>query len=329
MKISNGNNEAGSNRSWSFVRIAVAGLLLTASALKCWQLATEPIIGTSLLDSRWLLMATVEFELFFGLWLLANIWTKPTWAAALACFGLFTCVSLCKALSGHASCGCFGSIQVNPWYTGALDLVVMASLLRWRPSPAFPLPPGEGKGKGGGPAVSFTTQRATAVLVIWLAVGLPAAFAIGSYADTTISDAGEIIGDGKIVVLKPETWVGKRFPLLGHIDIGDKLANGLWIVLLHRHNCSACREAAAEYELLAKDFSTKSSCPKIALIECPPYAPNAKEDGSMVIGRMDEGHEWQLSGPTSVLIDAGQVRSVFTNARDAELVKAIWGSSGS
>lgn len=77
--------------------ILMAAVLLTAAVLKAYQLATKPIIGTGLLDSRWLLMATVEFELFFGLWLLANIWAKPTWAAALACFGLFTVVSLCKA----------------------------------------------------------------------------------------------------------------------------------------------------------------------------------------------------------------------------------------
>ena len=85
---------------YDVVRILMAAVLLTAAVLKAYQLATEPIIGTGLLDSRWLLMATVEFELFFGLWLLANIWAKPTWAAALACFGLFTVVSLCKAHLG-------------------------------------------------------------------------------------------------------------------------------------------------------------------------------------------------------------------------------------
>ena len=110
---------------YDVLRIFVAAVLLTAAVLKAYQLATEPIIGTGLLDSRWLLMVTVEFELFFGIWLLANIWAKPTWAAALACFGVFTCVSLCKALSGHASCGCFGRVPVNPWYTGGLDLAVI------------------------------------------------------------------------------------------------------------------------------------------------------------------------------------------------------------
>ena len=79
---------------YNVVRIAVGLLLLTAAGLKGYQLATEPVLGAGFLDSRWLLVVTVEFELFFGLWLLANIWPRPSWAVALFCFGVFACVSL-------------------------------------------------------------------------------------------------------------------------------------------------------------------------------------------------------------------------------------------
>ena len=189
-------------------------------------------------------MATVEFEFFFGLWLLANLWAKPTWAAALACFGLFTCVSVCKAISGHATCGCFGRVAVNPWYTGTLDVAVILSLLRWRPKESF-----------------FAIQRATAVLVIWLAVGLPAAYAMASYSPATLSEAGEVMGNGKIVVLEPEKWIGKHFPLLDYIDIGDKLKKGKWVVLLYHHDCAKCQKAIKDHH---------SS--KTILVEMPPYA---------------------------------------------------------
>ena len=47
---------------YDVVRLLVALLLLLAGGLKAHQLATEPIIGSGLLDNRWLLMATVEFE---------------------------------------------------------------------------------------------------------------------------------------------------------------------------------------------------------------------------------------------------------------------------
>ena len=210
--------------NYDVVRILVALLLLTASALKCWQLATEPVLGTSLLESRWLLMATVEGELLLGLWLLlAGVWVKPTWAVAIACFGLFACVSFCKALSGHATCGCFGRVVVNPWYTTGLDLAVVASLLRWRPSFASPLSSGgEGKGEGNRPLLPIT-RRATAVVVIWLLIGVPAAIAMGSYTDTTVSEAGGVKKvSGTIVwsidlfrlrsTLRPCTDSGNRSP---------------------------------------------------------------------------------------------------------------------
>jgi len=153
---------------------------------------------------------------------------------------------------------------------------------------------------------------------------------MGRYTDTTLSDAGEIIGNGKVVVLKPETWVGKRFPLLGHIDIGNELSSGLWVVLLHRHTCTGCQDALSKWKPLARDFSGRLNCPKVALVECPPYARQATtaEDGSLITGRLGAAKEWQLSGATTVLIDGGKVQSVFTDGREVELAKAIWGDGG-
>jgi len=115
------------------IRIALGLLLLTAAGFKAHQLATEPVLGAGLLDSRWLLMATVEFELLLGLALLWNVWRRPTWAATVTCFALFACVSLYKGLSGEATCGCLGRIRINPWYTLAFDIAVVFALVRYRP----------------------------------------------------------------------------------------------------------------------------------------------------------------------------------------------------
>lgn len=118
---------------YDVVRVALAVLLLAAAGLKAHSLATEPVLATGLLDSRWVLIVAVEFELLFALWLSANISPKPTWAAALACFGLFTCISVYKALSGETTCGCFGS-AVNPWWTATLDLAIVFCLFYCRPA---------------------------------------------------------------------------------------------------------------------------------------------------------------------------------------------------
>ena len=81
-----------------------------------------------LLHSRTFLIGIVEFELLLGLLLLSGILPRLTWAASLLCFGGFALASLYKALSGDASCGCFGKLPVNPWYTVGLDSVAVASI---------------------------------------------------------------------------------------------------------------------------------------------------------------------------------------------------------
>lgn len=78
---------------YDVVRGLLGLILLTAAGFKGYELATEPVLGTGLLNSRWLLIAVVQFELLFGFWLFAGILPKATWRFALACFACFASVS--------------------------------------------------------------------------------------------------------------------------------------------------------------------------------------------------------------------------------------------
>ena len=60
----------------------VALVLLVAAVLKAHQLATEPVVGSGLLDSRWLLVAVVQHELFLAFWLLSGLFPRTA-----CCFG--------------------------------------------------------------------------------------------------------------------------------------------------------------------------------------------------------------------------------------------------
>ncbi|MFV1965060.1 MAG: MauE/DoxX family redox-associated membrane protein [Pirellulaceae bacterium] len=106
----------------TLLRALLGVVLLIAAALKAWQLSTEPVAEDGLLTSRGFLIALVEFELLFGLCLLFGLVPRVTWPIAMLCFVGFSCVALYKALSGAASCGCFGKVEVNPWYTFAFDV---------------------------------------------------------------------------------------------------------------------------------------------------------------------------------------------------------------
>ena len=292
---------AGTRRvpgTFGVVRLALGLLLLAAAALKGQQLAAEPVGGTGLLDSRLVLVAAVECELLFGLWLLSGLLPRATWMAACGCFGLFACVSLYKGLSGAASCGCFGRVAVNPWYTFALDTAAVLALLRFpppRPLPSsFILPPS-----------SF------AVLALFLLLGLPAGWAMATYRAASLDDAGELLGDGRVVVLEPVKWIGKRFPLLPYIDIGDQLAEGEWIVVLYRHGCPDCHRLLSELRNSVAIRPDRTPSAVIATVALPPHAvagacQESPAGRAIMSGRVAESRGWLLTTPAIVHVSNGR-----------------------
>ena len=89
-------------------------LLLVAAILKGHELLTTPVAGKDLWSWRPFLILTVEFELALSIWLLSSLLKKAAWLASLLCFSSFSVITFYKAVTGSASCGCFGSVHVNP-----------------------------------------------------------------------------------------------------------------------------------------------------------------------------------------------------------------------
>ena len=318
---------------YDVVRILAAFVLLTAAFLKAYALSTEPVIEHSMLDNRWLLMGLVEFELLFGFWLLANLTPRLTWLMLVGCFSAFTGVSLYKAFSGYASCGCFGRTAVSPWYTSAGDCAFVISLLIWRPH-LLPSPAGRGtEGEGGRGLSQFSSdengtvpiivqsvrvllsRRTMAVLLAWLAIGLPAGYTMGAYTDATLSDAGTIIGTGKIVVLEPGRWIGKTFPLVNFVDIGERLKEGYWLVLLYHYDCPKCRATIHDLSRIAHELRAQ----RVALVAMPPYGgginiATSVPDCALAMGRLNEGSgtHWFAETPLIVTLRDSEVTSIRT-----------------
>jgi hypothetical protein len=242
-------------------------------------------------------MAVVEFEFILGIALLSGLWPRLVWFAAMACFALFSGLTLYKALSGEASCGCFGRVAVNPWYTLVLDLSTVTALAIFRPRPE--------------PVRAPPTPRyrlATAIVAI-LAAGVPSGIAIASYAPVAVSEEGDLVDAGGIVILEPEKWVGKPFPLLKYIDIGDQLAKGKWVVFLYHHDCPKCRKAIPKYlRSMAQEVGGQSEASRVAFVEMPPYGPYGviSPDGAYALGRLADKWEWFASTPLVVLLVDGK-----------------------
>jgi len=268
------------------------------------------------LHSRLFLIGIVEFELLLGLLLLSGILPRFTWASSLICFGGFALVSLYRALSGDASCGCFGRVPVSPWYTAILDLAGVLALLAWRPTMRRSLLLIN---------VRPVPVRGIGVVVLWLLAGVPAAFALSSSRSASMSDVGDIVGDGAVVVLEPKKWIGKRCPLLEYIDdapgtskpgeqpVRERLAKGEWIVVLYHHDCPRCIEDVPKYEDLARRSAANGTAPRVALIEVSPFADRTtglvSRDTHCALGRLDGTRTWFVDALASFTLCAGQCTS--------------------
>ena len=284
-------------------------LLLTAAILKGWQLLTEPLANKDIWSYRPLLIFTVEFELALALWLLSGLFKKAAWLATVAVFSVFSLITLYKALSGADSCGCFGAVKVNPWITLLLiDLPAVIALLIFRCGAAalgsdslrrsriIPSLPRYPQISGG-----FAAYLVTLVLVLAVTTSV---LALNKPANVTSS----------YEVLEPETWIGKRLPILDYIDIGKQLETGNWLVLFYHYDCPDCQKAISEYEQLACNNTDNKDFPQIAFIEVPPYDQGRiSTNSSCVVGRLSNTKEWFIATPIAIFGIDGKTICVKDN----------------
>ena len=118
------------------VRITLGLLLLAAASFKAYVLWTDPAPSLSafafISSPRWQL-ALIEAEVVLAIWLVSGLYPRIAWLAALLTFTLFAAASLYLGIAGRPSCGCFGKLEVNPWYTFGVDTLAVAALCYWRP----------------------------------------------------------------------------------------------------------------------------------------------------------------------------------------------------
>jgi hypothetical protein len=295
--------------AFAVVRALVGILLLVAAGLKGHQLVTEPTPERDLLSSRWFLILWVEVELALAVWLLSGLARRAAWATALACFAGFAGVALHKGLIGEASCGCFGRIEVNPWYTLVLDGAVVAALAFLHPPLLSP------------PPTARPRLRFAAAAAVGLAAGIPFILAAALFEPTTLSADGQVVGSSRVVLLEPEKWVGGRLPLLPHIDVAKQLAKGQWTVVLYHHDCPHCQERVPQLEREARKQAGRVGDAKVAMVELPPYAPAGRSllppDTSCLAGRASGARDWFVETPTILTL----LNGVVVDAKESDDTK--------
>lgn len=115
----------------------------------------------------WVQLATAEWELVLGLWLLSRAMPRIAWAAAVGTFAAFAGVSGYLGWVGVASCGCFGVIHASPWHAFSADVAVLLLLAVTRPTR------GDGvAGSWDGTAAAWTLGTVAVVLTAVTAFGI-------------------------------------------------------------------------------------------------------------------------------------------------------------
>ncbi|MGO9111115.1 MAG: MauE/DoxX family redox-associated membrane protein [Thermoguttaceae bacterium] len=180
---------------FDIVRVVLAVVLFVAATLKVHQLGTTPVRGPSLLNSPRLLIAVVQTEILVGLWLLVGFAPRLCCMSAACLFILFSGLSAYKGFSGEATCGCWGRVDVSPWWTFSLDCSAVVALVATRPRILAPRDK-----RAQTPATVWI-----AVAIVWLALGLAAELIAGYWGSLWLGANGREHGR-EMVALKPQIW---------------------------------------------------------------------------------------------------------------------------
>ncbi|HUY90943.1 MAG TPA: MauE/DoxX family redox-associated membrane protein [Pirellulales bacterium] len=275
---------------------AVAALLLVAAGLKLAQLslstrgfARPP--GDVLTD-----LAAVGAETLTALWMLSRI--RPGWSkiAAILLFSIFLCVSITRGLAGAESCGCFGALRVDPWLMAGVDAAVLALLFSVS-------------------APAAARRASVATILAYLGSSLAAAASLHVVISRSSEDGVLALAGGEIVVLTPEAWLGKSFPLLAFLPDAEELSAGPWRAILYHSDCPKCRALIAQYAERLEPNSTANQSRlrgRVALIEMPPFsAPRGPVDGAPFVHlRLRDSERWVVETPTELDLMDGIVVDV-------------------
>lgn len=273
-------------------RIAIGAMLLGSAALKSWQYLQSPIPPYELQHFPGREPVLITFETFLGLWLISGALPVAARRAAIGCFSVFACFTFYEALVGKADCGCFGRVHVNPWYTFIMDLAIVLMLI----FVAGPKRRGER-----GQADTPQTWPVVAALVIGSAAGIIST--VLHPKPVTAANGLAIADGGKLVILEPHHWIGRRLPVLADIvsavpalpevgrvqqardsrqdadgtgtaglykrPLGQRLAHGQWIVMFYHASCEECRHTIPIYENLARQNAASGTDTRVAFIRVP------------------------------------------------------------
>ena len=289
---------SGFRELWSFIAVATGLLLMTAAGFKLVSPADSYALRVTYDVPWWLLVASLQFELAVAFWLISGWQAVLARRASIALFAAFAVFSLYRALAGYETCGCFGSMRVNPWLTFLFDLSMVAVLASVRPAV-----------KAERDDWSVASVRRLSAGLAYL--GVTAFVLVRSTVLANIPEnVAGVTSTESLVILEPEKWVGQDFPLSHELSPKVDFNEGKWLLLFYHHDCSKCQELIPRYEAFASQMAKRREQLRVALIEVPPVSTKT-ERRSQAIQHMtlNPAKEWFVQTPMALMLESGIVKS--------------------
>lgn len=322
------------------VMILAGLLLIAASALKAQEMLSICVPGWrehGIWESWEFFLFQIPLEFSLGVWLVSGLFRKAAWLAGTLAYLGFIFVTLYKAMTGQASCGCFGQIHVNPWITMSLiDIPLFLLLIINRPAKEYKLLP---------PPWPNTYYAIAIFMPILAALSLTApalsAFRPGCIKpDETKWVIANIPPKPNIKpaepnappqkTVEPDTAPPQKtvepntatvspsiadpnpllWPWLKYVDSADSIQSGLVVVFMYHHDCTICAAMVPKYDAYYRKIQAQGDV-KIAFLAIPPYGQSGPvpADTPCLHGRLVEkdGQKFAITSPFLVVLLDGQV----------------------
>ena len=269
------------------LNIPVAFLLMLAAGLKSHQLSIAAPFENTTLPIKAAVVALVIFEILFAIGLISGRCVKVFRNCGITLFCLFAVYSGWIALMGSRSCGCLGVLTIHPAVMLVVDILMVVALLFWD-------------------ATGFRYRLQSRVLLI-IATSATGVVIWTALPRQTIDLAAIKLGENstKLIVLKPEDWVGKLNPLGNYLDIEkSEFETGKWNLVLYHEDCPSCQRAIGEIISNGGEVGT-------VFVEFPPFGKNDNRDtGNFKWRKVRDDFDWFVVTPVAIGLADGRVIEV-------------------
>jgi len=146
-------------------------------------------------------------------------------------------------------------------------------------------------------------KKVLAVLVAWLVLGglaLIAMLSLKSQPHATLGTAFTLPDGTKMILLEPESWIGKEFPLIARFaepEGSEVLLEGMWQLLLVQPDCSDCHQMMAELEVQKPE--------RVAIVVIPSGSGRKVLQTSFPSFILHGGNDWFVETPVVIELSDG------------------------